>query len=290
MRLILGCLLVSLLTALGVAVGASSPAGADPLPLPTSPFGEPTGANDWDCQPTAQRPEPVIIVHGTFGDRKSLLDNLSAAMVGKGFCVFSLDYGNRGTGDIVASAKVLKKFTTKVLDATGAAKVSMVGHSQGGMMPRYYIKFLGGADVVDDLVGLSPSNHGTSVTGAGSADGSDSTGGFCPACSQQAAGSAFLTKLNKGDETPGHVSYTQISTRYDEVVVPYTSAFLAEGPRTTNLTIQDACPGDVAEHVFIPMSTTAIAYVLDALTHDGPADPAVQPACGTGLPGGPRVP
>ena len=38
----------------------------------------------------------------------------------------------------------------------------MVGHSQGGMMPRYYIKFLGGADKVDDLVGLAPSNHGTS--------------------------------------------------------------------------------------------------------------------------------
>ncbi|GAW50940.1 MULTISPECIES: esterase/lipase family protein [unclassified Nocardioides] len=282
MRLILGALLVSVSTALGVAVGVSSPAGADPLPLPTSPFGEPTGANDWDCLPTAQRPEPVIIVHGTFGDRKSLLDHLSAAMVDEGFCVFSLDYGNRGTGDIVASAKVLKKFTTKVLDATGAAKVSMVGHSQGGMMPRYYIKFLGGAAVVDDLVGLSPSNHGTTITGD---DSNPLTGGFCRACSQQAAGSAFLTKLNKGDETPGAVSYTQISTRYDEVVVPYTSAFLAAGPRTTNLTIQDACPGDAAEHVFIPMSSTAIAYVLDALTHDGPADPAYQPACGTGLPG-----
>ena len=49
-----------------------------------------------------------------------------------------------------------------MLAATGAAKVSMVGHSQGGMMPRYYIKFLGGASKVDDLVGLSPSNHGTS--------------------------------------------------------------------------------------------------------------------------------
>jgi triacylglycerol esterase/lipase EstA (alpha/beta hydrolase family) len=282
MRLILGALLVSLLTALGVAVGVSSPAGADPLPLPTSPFGEPTGANDWDCRPTAQRPEPVIIVHGTFGDRKSLLDHLSAAMVDEGFCVFSLDYGNRGTGDIVASAKVLKKFTTKVLDATGAAQVSMVGHSQGGMMPRYYIKFLGGAAVVDDLVGLSPSNHGTTITRD---DSNPLTGGFCRSCSQQAAGSAFLTKLNKGDETPGAVSYTQISTRYDEVVVPYTSAFLAEGPRTTNLTIQDACPSDVAEHVFIPMSTTAISYALDALTHDGPADPAYRPACGTGLPG-----
>ena len=54
---------------------------------------------------------------------------------------------------------------------------------------------------------------------------------------QQTAGSPFLTELNAGDETPGDVSYTQITTRYDEVVVPYTSAYLAPGPLTTNVTI-----------------------------------------------------
>jgi triacylglycerol esterase/lipase EstA (alpha/beta hydrolase family) len=273
MRLLLGALVLSLLAALGL----SAPAGADPLPpYPTNPFGEPTGANDWSCRPTAERPEPVILVHGTFGDRKSLLDDLSAAMVAEGFCVFSFDYGNRGTGDIPASAKQLKRFTNKVRAATGADKVSMVGHSQGGMMPRYYIRFLGGASVVDDLVGLSPSNHGTTIV----VDPSNPlTGGLCPACNQQGAGSAFLTRLNAGDETWGPVSYTQISTRYDEVVVPYTSAFLAPGPRTTNVTIQDSCPADSAEHVFIPMSRTAIAWTLDALTRPGPADPAFRPVC-----------
>ncbi|GAA4380172.1 esterase/lipase family protein [Nocardioides caricicola] len=274
MRRALGLLLVSLLA----VVGLSTPADADPLPLPTSPFGDPTGANDWFCRPSADRPTPVVIVHGTFGDKKSLLDRLSSAMVDDGFCVYSLDYGNRGTGDIAASARQLKKFVRKVLDATGAAQVSMVGHSQGGMMPRYYIRFLGGAKVVDDLVGLSPSNHGTTLTGSGSPG--SATGGFCTACTQQAAGSPFLTRLNAGDETPGLVSYTQITTRYDEVVVPYTSAYLAEGPRTTNVTIQDLCPADLAEHVLIPMSRTAIAVTLDALTHAGPADPAFRPACG----------
>lgn len=285
MRRALGALVLSLLALLGL----TAPAGANPLPLPTNPFGDPTGANDWSCEPSAQRPEPVIIVHGTFGDKKSLLDDLSAAMVAEGFCVYSLDYGNRATGDVVASARQLERFTTKVLDATGADRVSMVGHSQGGMMPRYYIRFLGGASVVDDLVGLSPSNHGTTVVG----DPSNPLTGplldaACTSCHQQAAGSDFLTRLNAGDETPGKVSYTQISTRYDEVVVPYTSAFLAAGPRTTNVTIQDSCPGDTAEHVFIPMSRTTIAWVLNALTRPGPADPAYRPTCSaTGLPGVP---
>jgi triacylglycerol esterase/lipase EstA (alpha/beta hydrolase family) len=279
MRLLLGGLVLALVSTLGPA----APSGADgfPIPLPTSPDGDPVGANDWSCRPTAKRPEPVIIVHGTFGDRKHLLDNLSSAMVDKGFCVFSLDYGNRGTGDVARSAGTLKKFTSRVLAKTGASKVSLVGHSQGGMMPRYYIRFLGGDAVVDDLIGLSPSNHGTAVVGnpllpiTGPA-----LDILCLSCHQQAAGSPFLNKLNRGDETPGDVSYTQISTRYDEVVVPYSSAFLAEGPRTTNLTIQDACPSALQEHVLIPMSRTAIAWVLDALTHDGPARRGYNPGCG----------
>ena len=49
--------------------------------------------------------------------------------------------------------------------ATGASQVDIVGHSQGGMMPRYYIKFLGGAAKVHTLVGLAPSNHGTTLDG-----------------------------------------------------------------------------------------------------------------------------
>jgi len=282
MRRVLGVLLVPLLAAL---LGLTAPAYAAPPTLPTSPFGEPTGANDWDCTPTAQRPTPVIIVHGTGGDRKSLLDDLSAAMVGEGYCVYSLDYGNRGLGEITASARQLKKFVGKVRRATGAAKVSIVGHSQGGMMPRYYIRFLGGKKVVDDLIGLSPSNHGTTIVGdPDNPLTGPLLGGLCPACQQQAAGSPFLTKLNKGDETPGRVRYTQITTRYDEVVVPYTSAYLAEGPRTTNVTIQDLCPADVAEHVFIPMSRTAIAVTLNALSRRGPADPSYRPACAPALP------
>ena len=281
-------LLALLLSALTIlALGASpapAAAGDDPIEVsPTYPtWGmSPDGANDWSCSPTAQRPTPVIIVHGTFGDQKSLLDELSRAMVDEGFCVYALDYGNRGTRAIEDSAAELESFVGEVLEATGAAKVSMVGHSQGGLMPRYYIKFLGGDQVVDDLVGLAPSNHGTTTTGPhdNPFTGSEAQVVFCQACIQQAEGSEFLTNLNAGDETPGAVSYTQITTRNDTVVVPHTSGYLEPGERTTNLTIQDKCTNDQAEHLQIPMSDTAIALTLDALTRDGAADPAYQPAC-----------
>lgn len=275
MRRLLAVLLsAAVLTGLGTA-----PAPAEPPTWPT--LGEPPlGANDWSCRPTAERPSPVVIVHGTFGDQKSLLDRLSLALVSAGFCVYSFDYGNRATASIEQSAEELKAFTGQVLQTTGAAKVSMVGHSQGGMMPRYYIKFLGGDAVVDDLVGLAPSNHGTRITG----DPDNPLTGpmmteYCPACQQQAAGSGFLAGLNAGDETPGDVSYTSLTTRYDTVVVPHTSGYLAAGPLTTNLTLQDVCAVDTAEHLQIPLSGTAIGVTLDALTGVGPADPAYT-GCG----------
>src|SRR5687768_3000886 len=147
--------LLGLLLATGILVPV--PAGAAlPTTIPAA------GANDWSCRPTATRPAPVVLVHGTFGDSKALLDRLSWRLKGAGYCVFALDYGRRATGPIEHSADQLRTFVERVRTATGAAKVSLVGHSQGGMMPRYYIKYLGGASKVDDLVGLAPSNHGTS--------------------------------------------------------------------------------------------------------------------------------
>ena len=239
---------------------------------------DPPGANDWSCKPTARHPRPVILVHGTFGDRQHLLEVLSFRLSRAGYCVFSLDYGNRGTGPIQDSAKQLSRYVQRVLGATGARKVSMVGHSQGGMMPRYYIKFLGGARYVDDLVGLAPSNHGTTVP-----VGSSGSGFECQACLQQAAGSPFLARLNSGDETPGDVDYTNVVTTHDEVVVPYTSGYLERGRDTaqlTNVAVQDTCPVDPADHVTLPMSATAYAWVADALAHDGPANPRKAVLCG----------
>ena len=95
-----------------------------------------------------------MLVHGTFEGAADNWATMSPQLKSAGYCVFALDYGDRGTGDIAQSAGQLKRFVDAVLAATDAHRVSLVGHSQGGMLPRYYIKFLGGANKVDDLVGL----------------------------------------------------------------------------------------------------------------------------------------
>ena len=192
-----------------------------------------------------------------------------------GYCVYTFDYGNSGTADIVSSAGQLAGFVTRVLSRTKASRLSIVGHSEGGMMPRYYIKFLGGATKVATLVALAPPNHGTlNLTTFGGA----MTG--CTACAQQQAGSSFLSELNAGDEAPPPVTYTVIETMYDEVVIPYTSAFLT-GPaaRVTNIMLQQRCPHDFVGHLGITNDPVALQWVENGLAGAGPADPNFIPSC-----------
>ena len=182
-----------------------------------SPSAAPPGANNFSCHPSSAHPYPVILVHGTFGNMNDNWQAASAVLANHGYCVFAFNYGGasanadfQGTGEIAASAGQLASFVTKVLAATGAAKVDVVGHSQGGMMPRYYLKFLGGAAKVSTLVGLAPSNHGTTVDGLTTLAQDLGLGGVfnvilgssCEACVEQEAGSAFLAQLNSGAACP----------------------------------------------------------------------------------------
>jgi triacylglycerol esterase/lipase EstA (alpha/beta hydrolase family) len=281
----------------GVVIAASS-ASAAPLPViyngvigyaHASATDSPPGANNWSCTPSAAHPRPVILVHGTFADMSDSWQALSPLLYNNGYCVFALNYGSHdgsgqigvyGTDAIEQSAAELSSFVSRVLTATGARQVDFVGHSQGGMMPRYYLKFLGGATKVDALVGLAPSNHGTTVDGlftlASFFPGATGFFGLCPACEEQAAGSAFLNRLNAGGDTVARPSYTVIQSANDEVVTPYTSAFLS-GPSVTNIRLQDQCALDQGEHLSMPYDHIADGDVLNALDPAHAAPPPCTP-------------
>ncbi|HEY1689827.1 MAG TPA: alpha/beta fold hydrolase [Solirubrobacteraceae bacterium] len=292
--------LAATLAAIGMSIGAaavvSPAAGAAELPVlyngiagyaHLNPTASPPGANNWSCKPSTAHPRPVVLVHGTFGDMADSWQALSPLLYDNGYCVFALNYGgNDGSealgvdaiGEIPKSAEQLASFIDRVLSATGASRVDIVGHSQGGMMPRYYMKFLGGASKVHTLIGLAPSNHGTTLNGiftlAGYFPGASLfLGALCPACSEQASESSFIQKLNAGGETSRGVDYTVIESKYDEVVTPYTSAFLS-GPNVTNILLQEQCSLDDGEHLSMPYDHIADADVLTALDPKHPQKPA----------------
>ncbi len=169
-----------------------------------------------------------------------------------------------GLGDITENAGRLKGVVAAVLKRTGASKVNLVTHSQGGLVARAFIKYYGGADKVRALVTLAATHHGTVLSSLANAYLLDCLGLL--GCSQQARDSDFLTKLNEGDDSLGDVRYTAIATRYDEVAVPYTTGFLdAADGNITNVDVQSQCPARVTEHFSIIINGAVLDGVLDAL-------------------------
>ena len=244
-----------------------------------APTSMPPGSNNWACHPSSAHPRPVILVHGTLANEAFSWQALSPMLANAGYCVFAFNYGQNGATlghffgltDIAASAGELATFVDQVRAATGAAQVDLVGHSQGGMMPRYYLKNLGGAPKVHELVGLAPSNHGTTVLGLNALLNGLKLAGVpvtsaigCISCTQQIVPSSFISALNSGGDTVPGVKYVVIESKYDEVVTPYRSAFLT-GANVKNILIQDQCPIDFDGHIGIVFDHIALRDMLNAL-------------------------
>jgi hypothetical protein len=155
-------------------------------------------------------------------------------------------------------------------------RVSIIGWSQGGMIGRWALKFWPDTRaMLEDLVGLAPSNHGTTSARTICATSCP------PAFWQQRDDAKFIAALNQGGETFSGIDYTVAYTHDDEIVQPNAdattgSSALRTGSGTiSNIGLQDLCPGNMADHFALgsydPVGW-AIAY--DAITHAGPADPA----------------
>ncbi|GAB4003883.1 alpha/beta fold hydrolase [Nocardioides ultimimeridianus] len=262
---------------------------AAPASAVSSDKAHPPGVNDWSCTPTAAHPRPVVLVHGLTGNGSDNWVYLGPKLVARGYCVYSLTYGvdpllsllasnalvPGGTIPIEQSAKEFGAFVDKVLAATGATQVDLVGHSEGTVMPQYWMKFLGGASKVDRYVAMTPIYHGTTLQGLsnlvdlgyqynlGSPLLVPLAGLLCGSCPEFLAGSAFNQHLNaNGYAVPG-VEYTTIMTTHDELVTPYTSGYLPGAVH--NWVLQDLCPADPSEHVAVAFDPVAAQLTFNAL-------------------------
>ncbi|GHE55422.1 esterase/lipase family protein [Streptomyces spiralis] len=248
-------------------------------------LGPDVAADDWGRPPDPERPHPVVLVHGTLGDRQYVWREAVPAVKAAGHRVFRLNYGEMpslpglyGLADVRLSARELAAFVERVLADTGAPKVNLVGHSQGGMLPHYYLKYLGGADKVHHVVGIAPSNHGVTVEGltalvrqaVGVRDVVEERMLFrvSPAFTQLLHDSEFIRELTAHGDTVDGVRYTVIWSTRDEVVQPPTSQRLTPsepGHEVTNLCLQELAPDNRATHMAMPYDPVVLREVVRAL-------------------------
>ena len=260
MTLKLGTALL-LVVALG-APGASAEA-RDPGPRLTVPARALKAA--LKCPQAVGSREPVLLVHGTTSNPTVAWSvGLQPLLSERGHVVCTVTLPEVATGRIdVAGEYVVSSI--RRMAARFDRPVNVIGHSQGGMLPRWAIKWWPDVrSLVGDVIGLASSNHGTPVAAA-----------LCTrACSaagwQQSPRSRFLAALNAADETPGRLSYSVVSSQTDTTVPPPSPELRGEAD-DSNTAIQAICPGREVSHTQVLYDAVSVALVVDALTHVGPA-------------------
>ncbi|MGP6174070.1 esterase/lipase family protein [Corynebacterium sp. A21] len=232
--------------------------------------------DDWRARPSESHPYPVICIHGT-GTTKGDWTELGADLRAEGYAVFAPDFGHRATDSIAESASQISAYIDVVMQVTGASKIILVGHSQGGTLSRYWMRLLGGAPKVRHLVCLAAPNHGTTLGGivsplvrtsmAESIMNSLVSSWFGESGFEQVAGHPTIEAINEGGDLEPGVSYTCIATRGDTVIQPPETCFLypaedsSDDNPVRNIWIQDHHPRAVILHADLPQDARVRAII-----------------------------
>lgn len=265
----------------GSAAGSSSnnnaAGSAGSSGLPGSASGK---LNDPTCKPAPEHPRPVVLLHGT-GSNISDFKGMTKTLLEDGYCVWGETYGTGGpsiqgiipmiggNADINESAHREAGFIDNVLAATGAEKVDLVGHSQGGLLTKLIIEKEGKADKVERVVTMGAPFHGTDFNGlgAGLRGWITATPKFAEwilatASTQQIRGSKFLEETNKLPDTHAGITYTSMYSPWDTTVTPHSTSWLEEvpGADVANIDTAVACgqKGKVL-HPMMPSNKTFVA-------------------------------
>ncbi|MGW4533181.1 esterase/lipase family protein [Nocardia sp. NPDC004340] len=242
---------------------------------------EPAGSTPLDtleaCPATAVADAPVLLVHGTHADVETSLGPVRRALLGDGRCVYGLDYDS--DEPLPTSVDYFTAAVERIVTLNHVRSIDVVGKSQGALIARAIsLKFAGyAANPIRTVVAVSGPQHGTSVAGIrlpSLPTGSTVPRGLpflSPAMFDMVSGSPFLTGLNDGPLVAPGVRYVMTATEYDQIVTPYTTAFI-DAPEVTNIVVQDGCPEDHTGHMAGSTDPRTVDLVLRAL------DPARHPS------------
>ncbi|TCP47332.1 hypothetical protein EV191_112128 [Tamaricihabitans halophyticus] len=269
---------IAMMTVTGAASAQPAPAAkADSKAAAVSSGG---GYNNWNCKPTKERPNPTIVMHGGGGNPHGHMGTLGASLAARGFCTFLPLYGEIVNDvplgawvDLESQADELTDYIDKVLAATGAEKVNLVGDSTGAFQSLYIPKVRGYADKVAKVVAISPPTRGLSESslmklanqlGITSAVKEILDGIGWENAVDLAYGAEAIEKLNDGPIAQPGVDYTIIASKTDEIVNPIETSFVRESG-VDNIVTQDGCPINIDGHIAIVYNPRTWALVGNAL-------------------------
>ena len=179
--------------------------------------------------------KPVLLLHGLFGTPR-IVDVLTHRLRRRGYCAFSIDlgglFGRFNSAPIEELAVLVSKQVDRICRHHGVEWLDIVGHSQGGLIGRYYVQKLNGEKHVANLVTLGTPHRGTPWAYLGRL-----VQQIIPSVPQMMPNSQFLRECTDG-RFPGGVKMTSIFSRADLICPPSSCRLDAEvGPRLKNVEI-----------------------------------------------------
>jgi triacylglycerol lipase len=166
------------------------------------------------CHPQPQQPryEKVVMVHGIFEDGKAF-DSLKRRLETHGIqCFVPQLKPADGRGGLDKLAAGLKADIEKEFGED--EEFALVAFSMGGLVSRYYLQHLGGAERCKEFITISTPHHGTNV-----AYTYPSKGAF-----QMRPGSDFIRDLGETESTLGDIPITSYRTPMDLIILPTNSS------------------------------------------------------------------
>ena len=106
---------------------------------------------------------PVLLIYG-FGATRRVFSIFEKRLRRDGFCVFSLNlggaFGTFNTRCIEELAEHVHMKVERLCTRYHLNRISIIGHSKGGLIGRYYVKKRGGAKRVRALITMGTPHHG----------------------------------------------------------------------------------------------------------------------------------
>ncbi|KAG0350227.1 hypothetical protein BG005_010252 [Podila minutissima] len=185
--------------------------------------------NDWNCKPSVRHPNPVVLVHGTGANSWDNWLYYRPRLALQGYCTFALSYGQLNSLPMFYGLDKMENSAVQLATFVDKGKFAGIGSVQYGSSLWNLVPYLQSIGLYDPIKKLIDP--------------------LCLSCTQFAAGSPFLNDLNaSGDTVPG-VEYLMITSKLEELVVPYTNGFLRDtSPLVHNMVLQDLCPLDISGH------------------------------------------
>lgn len=255
----------------------------------THGLADPPGINLDACRPTSDKPEPVILVHGTGLNGGNSWATFGAALAAEGYCVWAPTVGappgpGGGPGSVGgvdsltgASAPQVAAEIDRVRALTGADRVDLVGHSQGAIVASY-VTATSRAGAVRTVVtlGSDPARSGEGppefVT--------DLLGALSPTTAQRDAEATLAWLGDEGVPFARGVRYVALTSDYDELTGPVAEPVVPDFVDLTVARLQDGCETDHSGHLTVLASPRAVDLVVDALGGPrGSAAGAPPPRC-----------